>query len=274
MPKIARLTRFVIKSCGGQELTRAEVTQTGLAEDHRYMLVKPNGVFISQRDYPKLCRAQSWINGETVMCIAPDLPQLSFPLGYYPGKVIDVEVHQQPFRAVVMAPEHSHWFSKFLGTECLLVGVPDDMMRIREITVRGEKRQMALLCQDSSPIHAVTLASIRDLSERIQVKHQDIESPVEIDRFRPNIVIGGTEPYEEEEWGMVSFSEHVWLEMRKKTGRCPVVNIDQMAANKSSGVYRTLSGYKRNDEGIGTFGVHFIPDTLGTIAVGDMVRPD
>jgi len=52
MPKLASIHLYPIKSTAGMPLTRALVTEEGLQGDRRYMVVKPDGSFITARTHP------------------------------------------------------------------------------------------------------------------------------------------------------------------------------------------------------------------------------
>ena len=54
MPSLASIHLYPIKSTAGMPLTRALVTQEGLLGDRRYMVVKPDGSFITARTHPQL----------------------------------------------------------------------------------------------------------------------------------------------------------------------------------------------------------------------------
>ena len=54
MPSLASIHLYPIKSTAGMPLTRALVTEEGLLGDRRYMVVKPDGSFITARTHPQL----------------------------------------------------------------------------------------------------------------------------------------------------------------------------------------------------------------------------
>ena len=54
MPKLASLIYYPIKACRGFEVGATFVQRMGLEYDRRMMVVKPDGIILTQRDYPKL----------------------------------------------------------------------------------------------------------------------------------------------------------------------------------------------------------------------------
>ena len=45
---------YPVKSCRGIALERATLAPTGLADDRHWMLVRPNGRFVTQRELPRM----------------------------------------------------------------------------------------------------------------------------------------------------------------------------------------------------------------------------
>jgi uncharacterized protein YcbX len=100
-----------------------------------------------------------------------------------------------------------------------------------------------------------------------------------VERFRSNILLGGDrltegEAYVEEGWRELRVNRAKFL-VRKKAPRCGMINIDPATGKKNEyhEPYRTLDGYKREDEGRATFGIYIFPtsEVEGRIARGDSV---
>ena len=45
---------YPVKSCRGIALERAQLAATGFADDRHWMLVRPNGRFVTQRELPRM----------------------------------------------------------------------------------------------------------------------------------------------------------------------------------------------------------------------------
>jgi uncharacterized protein YcbX len=90
-----------------------------------------------------------------------------------------------------------------------------------------------------------------------------------MDRFRPNLVVEGTDPWAEDGWTRLAVGE-VTFRVAKPCGRCVVTTTDQATAARGKEPLRTLARHRKLDGRL-VFGQNLIPDTTGTIRVGDPV---
>lgn len=72
-------------------------------------------------------------------------------------------------------------------------------MRKKPFSTKTEAKT-PITFSDSCQVHLVNTASLEDLNEKLQKQ-------VNIDRFRPNIVIAGKQAYEEEKWKRIQIGE-------------------------------------------------------------------
>jgi uncharacterized protein YcbX len=107
-----------------------------------------------------------------------------------------------------------------------------------------------------------TTASLNDLNSRLEI-------PVPMDRFRPNIVIDGASPYEEDTWKYIRIGDQL-LQFGKKCGRCTVTTIDQESGVSSHEPLKTLSTYRKDGSKV-CFGSYYLPYTKGNISVNDVI---
>lgn len=78
--RIASLHIYPVKSCTGITLDEALLADTGLDRDRQWMVVDPQGLFVSQRETPRMALIQvSLKNGEAVLR-APGMLALHLPL--------------------------------------------------------------------------------------------------------------------------------------------------------------------------------------------------
>jgi uncharacterized protein YcbX len=103
-------------------------------------------------------------------------------------------------------------------------------------------------------------ASLDDLSARVG-------RPLEMLRFRPNLVIEGAAPYAEDSWKRIRIGE---LEFRVAKGcsRCIMTTLDPQSGVRSADrePLATLQGYRQRDGGV-FFGQNLIADGMGTLAL-------
>jgi uncharacterized protein len=99
--------------------------------------------------------------------------------------------------------------------------------------------------------------------------NQRLDAPLEMERFRPNIVVSGVGEFAEDGWREVAFGG-IAFRAAKRCSRCVVTTIDPATAIKSQEPLRTLATYRRWDTQV-WFGMNFIADGTGSLRVGDAV---
>ena len=84
MPTLTELNLYPIKSCAGIALREATLTAAGLMSEHIYdrewMVVDANGVFMTQREHPKMALITPRIKAETLELRAPGMSLNRLPL--------------------------------------------------------------------------------------------------------------------------------------------------------------------------------------------------
>ena len=88
-------------------------------------------------------------------------------------------------------------------------------------------------------------------------------------RFRPNLVVDGDEPFAEDAWTGVTVGD-VRLRLAKPTDRCVMTTIDLASLATSKEPVRTLARHRLVDHKT-MFAISLIPETTGTVRVGDPV---
>src|SRR5690606_23027260 len=115
-------------------------------------------------------------------------------------------------------------------------------------------------------------ASLDDLNQRLQAKGQ---APVPMNRFRPNIVLQGLDPYEEDYLACIKIGR-LTLAVVKRCARCPIPNIDQSTAMSASEPGLTLAEYRQFPEGV-LFGVNAVVAGAGvgaSLHTGDQAEAE
>lgn len=259
--EIGRLFVYPIKSLGGMELDDAEVETRGFRHDRRWMLVDKSGEFLSQRRYPRMALARARIEGERLVVDASGMPALELPLRPEPGATVPVSVWGDEVEAASCGGDADHWFARFLGASCRLVHMSDETERIvdPEYARAGDRVGFA----DGFPFLVLSQASLDDLNARL-------ETPLPVNRFRPNIVVAGCVPYEEDRWRRVRVGD-VGFRVVKPCSRCAITTVDQGSGEKGKEPLRTLATYRKAGDKV-FFGQNAIPDSTGRLSVGDAVE--
>jgi uncharacterized protein YcbX len=153
----------------------------------------------------------------------------------------------------------AQWFSDFLGRKLRLVRFDPDHRR--PSSPRWTRGVEALnQFSDAFPLLVTSSASLELLNEKLRASGH---AAVGMERFRPNIVLGGVEAHDEDRLAQIDVATDegaVQLRPVKPCARCPIPNIDPASAEIDTSVTDTLQGYRSNGpvEGGITFGMNAI----------------
>jgi uncharacterized protein YcbX len=259
-----------VKAFRGVSPRQAVVEPWGLAGDRRWMLVDDGGRVVTQRQQPRLATAAAeLLPGGGVRLSAPGAEPLTVPVPR-PSGAVPVEIFRDKVEAVPAEDASVHaWCSAFLGADVRLVHMADPAA-CRPVDPRFALPGETVSFADGYPLLVTTTASLDALNSLIaQGEHAD-EGPLPMNRFRPNVVVTGTEAWAEDGWSRVSIGE-VDFRVARKCGRCVVTTTDQGSAERGKEPLHTLGLHRRVD-GMLAFGQNLVPLSPGTIRVGDPVR--
>jgi uncharacterized protein len=260
--QLSGLCVYPIKACGGIALAQADLVERGLAFDRRYMLIDKTGTFITQREVPRLCLVATAFDGERLLVSASGKATLELPRQPLP----EAQLQRRAYRVwddVGSALEHaagSRWFSELLDDQVSLVFMPD--AERRGVNPKRARPGDIVSFADAYPLLLMSESTLADLNQRL-------EQPVEMRRFRPNLVISGGEPYVEDGFAQVQIGG---LSFRgvKRCERCVVTTIDPETGEQGKEPLRTLSRYRLEDGNV-WLGMNLIHNGPGTLRLGDNV---
>lgn len=263
MPILTAINLYPIKSCGRVPVTSGVVEARGLQGDRRYMLVDGNGRFVTQRAHPAMAFIQVTRCGDRLRVEAPDRAPLTLPATLQSGEERRVKIWRGTSQAFVAEPAVNEWFSAIMGFHCELVYMGEQHHRsLRAGRGRaGDEVSFA----DGAPLLLISEASLTELNRRL-------DEPVEMNRFRPNLVTSADEPFAEDSWTSIRIGL-AELEVAWACTRCVLTTIDPKTGVKDPGgePLTTLKRFRRGPEGV-RFGQNLVPRRLGTVRVGDSVE--
>lgn len=247
MATIAGLYLYPIKSCGGIALQDAVLGACGLEthgiSDREWMVVDEGGVFVTQRECPALARTKVSMDGLALGVSAPDLPALRIPLEDRPrqGERTAVTIWQDRVFAIDAGDEPANWFSRLLDRPVRLVRFDDREARLSNKTwTKGLEARTRF--SDGYSMLLISRASLVDLNSRWC---GDGKPPLPMDRFRPNLVIDGIGPYEEDHLSALTAGA---IELRpvKPCPRCSIPSVDQSTGEVGPAPVELLASYRFN----------------------------
>lgn len=234
---ISSLHVYPVKSCAGISLQQSLLTETGLEHDRRWMLVKPDGYFLTQRELPAMALIQPSIKGQGIELTAPDMPVLRVQ-GTGNSTTREVAIWRDVCLAFDEGDEAAEWFSTFLQQPVRLVRFNDERVRHSNHDWTGE-HDAANHFSDGFPVLVISSASLADLNSRLETK-------LPMNRFRPNIVIDGVDAYIEDATEELK-GEDSSLRLVKPCTRCKITTTNQ-ATGKVEGdePLLALAKYRRS----------------------------
>ena len=263
MPVLSQLFIYPVKSTKGLSLTRARAEPLGVEHDRRWMLVRPDGSFVTGRELPWLVLVSAVPTGTGLWLSAPGQPELEVAAPPAGAPRLEVTIWKDTCSAAVASQEADRWFSRFLGEPVSLVYVDARMERPVDpvYAAAGDRVGFA----DGFPLLLLSRASLEELNRQLP-------RPVRMENFRPNLVVEGCEAFAEDGWKRLRVGD-VELEVVKPCARCVFTTVDPATGQKAKDgePLRTLARV-RHIEGKAMFGQNVLVRRPGTLQVGDAVE--
>jgi len=255
-PVVRDLFVYPLKS--GRCIPKAHVrlSSTGFEWDRHWMAASPDGVFMSQRTEPRLALIQPEIGDETLTLRAAEVPALHVPLQPQgEGKL--AEVWKNAISALDQGDEAAAWLSQVIGKEARLFRIAPVLDRRADPRYAGTTRAPVSFA-DGFPVLVANLASLTHLNTRMP-------QTIGMERFRPNIVLEGLEPFAEDRIGTLQIG-NITLRLVKPCTRCVITSTDQRTGEPSTNPLPILRQF-RFDKAL--MGVTFAENAVIESGVGE-----
>jgi uncharacterized protein YcbX len=247
-----------VKSCAGIGVRSSLLGQTGLELDRAWMLVDERGEFVTQRELPRLALIQPTLRQSDMVLRAPGMLALHLALDRVES-ALNVRVWNDSVPAWDMGALAAQWFSDFLGRKLRLARFDPEEQRLSSPQWTGTLKAENQFA-DGFPLLVANQASLDELNGRLLAKGA---APVPMQRFRPNLVLQGLQPWDEDhidEIDITTAEGLVTLRLVKPCTRCSIPNIDPASAEAGAEPGLTLAAY-RSDVRMGgaiTFGMNAV----------------
>ncbi|MDE2846683.1 MAG: MOSC domain-containing protein [Gemmatimonadota bacterium] len=283
MPYISSLHVYPVKSCAGHELTRAELDTRGIRDDRSWIVVgdgggqlgppDPSGSSgppgsraplspLTQREAPTLALVQPALSSGGLALSAPGMEDLSVPR-IEDGPARNVDVWGDLCDGIDQGDDAADWFSTYLDASCRLLSFSPDFVRpVDPDFARRPGDQVGFA--DGFPLLVISEASLADLNARL-------ETPLRMNRFRPNVVVADCPPYAEDTWKRVRAGE-VEIDLVKPCGRCATTLVEQESGTAGKEPLRTLATYRKFDRPAPSFGHNAVHRSPGVLEAGMAVQ--
>ena len=245
MPLIRELNVYPLKS--GRALPREQVRLgvTGLEWDRHWMAAGADGVFMSQRTHPRLALIEPEIGSDILTLRAPGQAPLELPLQAQ-GAAVAARVWKDSVSALDQGDAAATWLTQALGAPVRLLRVSPVLDRQADAGFAGSI-SAPLSFPDGFPILVCNAASLAHLNTRMP-------EPIPMERFRPNVVIEGLEPFEEDRIDSLQIGR-VTLRLVKPCTRCVITSTDQRTGERTTNPLPVLREFRFDRALLGvTFG--------------------
>jgi len=218
------------------------------------MVVDRHRRFVTQREIPRLALIETQATKGRLTLSAHDAEAVELPNSSDGEASQEVVVWSSHVRGFDAGDRAARWISAFLRADLRIVRFDRARPRMCNPGYAGESGAHTMF-SDGYPVLVIGQASLDDLNARLHAKR---EKPLPMNRFRPNVVVVGLDPYEEDHLDTIE-SDGVTLRLVKPCVRCKVTTTDQASARVGFEPLPTLSTYRRNDALAGVmFGMNAI----------------
>lgn len=261
---VSELYIYPVKSLGGIKLESSQITDRGLQYDRRWMLVDGDNQFMTQRQHPEMALLNTSIHEEKLVIKNRREGQTPLIIPIQPaskyGDIEKVQIWSNRCKAIMVSKYADEWLSHALSANCRLVFMPDETKRRVDGRYAHDKEITSF--SDAFPFMMLGQSSLDDLNSRLT-------EALPINRFRPNIVFSGGQPYEEDSMEQLTIAGNQFLGA-KLCGRCVITTINQQTALMDKEPLKTLATYRKKNNKI-YFGQNLLSRGEGMIQVGDKI---
>ena len=239
-----------VKSLALTQADTVYVTPDGIAEDRRFYLTDRRGALVTQREASQLVQIRADYRAD------PDWLRLSFPDGSrlegYPELAEPVVTHiwGRHVRGRVVEGGWSAALSELCGEPVVLV--------------RSDEPGQ---CYDEYPISVLSQASVEFLNSQ-----PGAVVPLESRRFRPNFLMEGGDPHQEDSWlgKVIQIGPSLRLRVVARDPRCAITTNNPETGERDVDTLRIIVGYRPSPRAA-YFGVYGTVEEPGPVSVGDPV---
>jgi uncharacterized protein YcbX len=287
--RVTGLRLYPVKSLGGVEVESAVVEPSGFAGDRRWALVDDAGEVVTAREVHQLLRITAEAVDDDTIRLTDRADGATIlvdtPLGLGP---VPVRLSRQRFLAPA-DDDVNVWLGDRVGTRLRLVWQEDPASRPISGAHGGRPGDVMSLA-DAGPVLLVSETSMAQLNAWIHAESDapdvpDIDAadisdaaappvrePLDILRFRGNVVIDGDAPFAEDGWPGVRIGD-VEFRTTETCDRCVMTTLDPVSLEGGKEPIRTMARHRRWDRKT-WFGTRLVrTGGANEVRVGDVVVP-
>ena len=227
MAILSQLIVYPIKSCAGMAVEEAVATVSGLCaqgvHDREWMLVNGEGQFLTQREYPRVATSRPRVEGAARVVVAPGRAPRRLPLALdMSAPTRRVQIWDDIVEAGDCGDAAAAWFGETLGGACRLVRFRPGLERPTSTKWTAGAPSSARFA-DAYPLLLIGASALDEINTQMRAAGREA---LPMNRFRPNLVVEGTDPFEEDYTESLC-SGGIVIKPVKPCARCPIPAVDQ-----------------------------------------------
>ncbi|KAL9251973.1 Molybdenum cofactor sulfurase-like protein [Drosera capensis] len=236
-------------------LEKCSRSVVGLLYDREWLLKSHGGEILTQKRVPDLSLIKTYIdlNSGVLMVESPRCTgklKINLESEYCPRRRETMDLNAQRFDVDSCTEDIDRWFSKAIAQPCMLLRCSSSKYCLNN---RGGARvcrdvESSLSFVNEAQFLLISEASLSDLNTRLcsKVKNGRALLQVSATRFRPNLVISGGKPYDEDEWTRIRIGNNAFTSLGG-CNRCQMINFYHQGGQvlKSNEPLATLASYRR-----------------------------
>lgn len=259
--KLKEICLYPIKSCAAFKVQKWPLNQRGLKYDREWLIVRENGVALTQKHETRLCLIRPIITDEHLVLTFPNTTSVLVELNPSMSKnsfesvsLCQSKVCNDNIQGDDCGDEVAKWLSIVLNIPGLrLIRQADTQKRF----MKDNTKEISLA--NKSQFLLVNMASINWLASQVaEWQSNELDYSQNLlnvsDRFRGNLIVETTHELEENKFLRLMCENGVELEVDGPCTRCQMICIDQNTGEKTAEPLRTLV---KALEGKMRFGVYF-----------------
>lgn len=259
--QLASIHIYPLKSAAGIAVGSARLEAKGLAGDRRMMVIDADGVALTARTAPALLTIAVQVDRDEIVLTAPNLAPLTI---FTPGLLPMSELASVWGDAVVTLDggnAAAAWLTALLERPCRLALERADTEREAGLPQGGP-----VSFADTAPLLLVNAASLAAVNTQL-------DTPVEMARFRANLVVSDIPAFDEDSWDVIRIGE-VEFTVAAPCDRCVMITLDPEsgASDPQREPLSLLVRHRRGADGKVYFGQFLVPRSTGRIFAGARVE--
>jgi len=268
--RVRALYVYPLKSAAGMRVAEATLDALGFVSDRRWMAVDADGGFLSQRRIPKMAIIQATpLPDDGLHLAAAGMPSLQVNKTAGRAQERDVIVWHDQVRALDGGDDAAAWLTQVLNCDTRLVYCPPARARVVDRSFASGSEQVGFA--DGFPLLVIGHSSLDEINVQLRERGQQ---QIGAERFRPNIVVEGAAPFEEDTWRQIVIGDDpgtITIDIVKPCARCSIISVDPRTGIQGVEPMRTLATFRRRGDAV-YVGQNTIPRHEGCLVTGAPVR--